>query len=190
MKSKAEVINDVLKYGWNLPPAALKKLKKKELQVLLNKYKKPEETNNKKETKPVNVTLRDFTDSENEEDNEQKENKGFTVTFKTGKNDDDKLPDKAPVLKKQNGFSKKNIQTEIKRLVNNFSLFISDIIKQFRDDNDAEYVVSNYNVHRSDVETEITDYLHGVDAEDSLYDYANELLKIQQNRIEKLLGMK
>ncbi|NIQ14920.1 MAG: hypothetical protein GTO02_11165 [Candidatus Dadabacteria bacterium] len=171
----------------------MKKLKKKELQVLLNKYKKQETPTNKKETKPVNVKLREFTDSEDEADDQKKENKGFTVTFKTGKDkedDNDKLPDRQPVLKRQNGYSKKEIQTEVKKMCNNFSLFISEMIKQFKEDNDAEYVVSNYNVHRADIETEITDYLNSVDADDSLFEYANQLLKIQQNRIEKLLGMK
>jgi len=186
MKTKAEVISDVIKSGCTLPEQALKKLKKKELQVILNKYTKP------KAVMPIpkaNVSLREFTDSEEEE--EKPINNKIVVKFKTP-HEDDLLPKNAPILQRQNAMEKtrKEHQTELKKICNNFSLFISDMIKQFKEDNDAEYVVHTYNTTRADVETEITDYLENWAVSDDIYEYANSLLEIQKGRIERLLGMR
>ena len=189
MKTKDEVIQDVLKSGCTLPIKALKKLKKKELQVILNKYTKTDTTTTPRQK--ANVELREFTDSETEELPDEKK-PTITVKFRTG-NENNDLPKHPPVLKRQNATvntkTTKEFQTEIKRLVNIFSISISEMIKQFKEDNDASYTVHSYNTSRSEVETDITEYLEKYQAGDSIYEYANGLLEIQKSRIERLLGI-
>ena len=189
MKTKAEVISDVIKSGCTLPEQALKKLKKKELQVILNKYKTPVSV---KPIPKANVSLREFTDSEGEEEDKTNTNK-ITVKFRKPYEDD--LPKNAPVLKRQNAMekktkSRKEHHLELKKMVNIFSMSISEMIKQFKEDNDASYTVHSYNTSRSEVETDITDYLEGWGVDDDIYEYANGLLEIQKGRVERLLGIR
>jgi hypothetical protein len=189
MKTKAEVISDVIKSGCTLPEQALKKLKKKELQVILNKYKTPVSA---KPIPKANVSLREFTDSEFSGDEEEEGTNKITVKFRKPYEDD--LPKNEPILKRQNAMeknkSRKEHQLELKKMVNVFSVSITDIIKQFKEDNDAECVVQMYNTTRAEIETEITDYLEGWGVDDDIYEYANGLLEIQKGRIERLLGIR
>ena len=92
------------------------------------------------------------------------------------------------LLEKKPKLNKIKVKREIKELLIPFIKEVKDLLFEYKGNRDKDYLEDNYNILLRDQEEVYQEYLEGIEADDSLYNYVADLLSVHTSKIERLLN--
>ena len=98
------------------------------------------------------------------------------------------VPVQEPVVEKKPTLNKIKVKKEIKELLIPFIREVKDLVLEYKGNHDKDYLEDNYNILLKDIEEIYQEYLEGIEADDSLYNYVADLLSVHTGKIERLLN--
>jgi hypothetical protein len=90
--------------------------------------------------------------------------------------------EKEPMVKKT---SPNELRKTIKHHYMEFTKIVNQLIRAYRNDNDKEHLVDQYNIEFADIENTMHYILQNED-DDELFEYADSLISVQTNRIKRI----
>ena len=170
---------------------------------------------NKKKNNTI-IEFSSFSDSETEEE-EVEDNVSMSVVKVKKNEEleefEENLPKEPPKLTRQNAMTKSvifdninelealpplqrqqtqklnipKIKQQLKAEMNIFIEDMKNLLQDFRQTRDKDFLTDNYNLILQDQEERFLEFLESITAPDKLYDYAHSLLQPHTNRINRLV---
>ena len=98
------------------------------------------------------------------------------------------VPVVEPVVEKKPKLNKIKVKREIKNMLVGFIKEVRDLVLEYKGNRDKDYLEDHYNLLLKDQEEIYQEYLEGIEADDSLYNYTADLLSVHTGKIERLLN--
>jgi len=212
---KSDLIKCIVQMQPNIPSALLskKEFAKANLEALYKRlvngedYKdlldedlarKKGRRKQKEKPKKKQVKIIEFSDSDVEEEVEEKAPPPKIQESVI----EEELPCVSPPLVRQNAnvpvqehveekkpkFNKIKVKKEIKNMLIPFIKEVKDLVLEYKANRDDDYLLDHYNLLLSDQEEIYQEYLQSVDAPDDIYNYAADLLSVHTGKIERLVN--
>ena len=183
---KADIVEKLLCYNCPISTSKMKKMSKSDLMKMLSNYEQTTDKPTRRQSRrPKNIAY-NFSDSDNDDDDDDDDDENEMMNELNTLNlylDDQEVKQqqvKQPV-------KKVNLKDQINEIIKNFNSNTNDLIKQYKNDNDDEYLIDQYNMLVNEVESELSDLLSSHNADEKFYKMADNKISINNRRIERLI---
>ena len=82
----------------------------------------------------------------------------------------------------------RELRGEVKVMIKRFTGVVNEMIREYKEDGDKEYLVDRYNELCGEVEMDVSNFLSDHQAKDGVFNYADSLLQTQNKRIARMVG--
>jgi hypothetical protein len=181
---KSDIVEKLLTYNCPISTSKMKKMNKNDLMKMLTNYEQTTDKPTRRASRrPKNIAY-NFSESDNDDDDDDENDIMNELDNLNLDLDDQEVKQEVKQPIKQ---PKVNLKQEVNQIIKNFNLNTNDLIKQYKNDNDTDYLIDQYNMLVNEIESELSDLLSSYNADEKYYKMADNKINIQNNRVERLI---